>query len=343
MSAAVFENLHKRYEGVVALDDVSLTVEEGELLVLLGPSGSGKTTLLRVLAGLETPDRGTVRIGGRVVNDPRSRVPPEKRGLGMVFQDLALWPHMTVRESLEFVLEGRAAKDERRRRAKAAAETAGITERLDALPGTLSGGERQRVAVARALILEPALLLFDEPLTGLDEMLRVQLCDAIVDIQTRLGVAAVYVTHHPEEALAMAGRVAVLDGGRLLQCAPPEEVYARPGGLRVASILGGASFVPGRREGDGAPVVTAAGAVDVDGGGASGDVMLVVRPRALHVDPGSTVRARVRRSFFEGEGWRVLLDMGGCEVLMESASALAEGSEVGLGFDPRPAVVEAGS
>jgi ABC-type Fe3+/spermidine/putrescine transport system ATPase subunit len=342
MNAASYEGLFKRFDDVVALDDVSLDVEERELLVLLGPSGSGKTTLLRILAGLEAPDRGIVRIGERVVNDPVSRVPPEKRGLGMVFQELALWPHMTVRESLEFVLEGRATRDERRRRAEEAAETAGITKKLDSRPAAISGGERQRVAIARALILEPDLLLFDEPLTGLDEMLRIQMCDAIVDIQTRLGVAAVYVTHHPEEALAMAGRVAILDEGRLLQCAAPQEVYARPAGRRAAAILGGASFVPGHHDGAGR-VDTDAGPVTVDSGAPEGNVTLVLRPRALRVDSEGPVKARVRRSFFEGDGWRVLLDMGGSDVLMESSSPLKDGAEVGLAFEPAPAVVEAES
>jgi iron(III) transport system ATP-binding protein len=340
MSAASLEAVSKRFGRHDALRDVSLDVRDGEMLVLLGPSGSGKSTILRILAGLETPDRGTVRLGDRVANDPVSRVPPEARGVGMVFQDLALWPHMTVRQCLEFVLEGRADRAARRRRASEAAEAAGIAHRMDSRPATLSGGERQRVAIARALVMEPSLLLFDEPLTGLDESLRIQMRDAIVSIRDRLGIAAVYVTHHPEEALSMATRVAVLDEGRLLQCAAPHEVYARPAGLRVATILGGACFLPGRRR-EPERVETESGVVTVEAGGPEGDVLLVVRSRGVRLTENGGVRGTVRRSFFEGEGWRVLLDVAGRELLMESPSRLPEGEEVRLIFDPPPAVVEA--
>jgi len=338
MRAASIEGISRRYGKVVALKDVTLEVPDGELLVLLGPSGSGKTTILRILAGLERPGSGRVLIGDRVVNDPRCRVPPEDRGLGMVFQDLALWPHLTVRKSLELVLEHRCPRDERKARAVEAAKTAGIEARLDAKPATLSGGEKQRVAIARALILEPKLLLFDEPLTGLDEALRIQMRDAIVEIQRRLGIAAVYVTHHPEEALAMASRVAVLESGQLLQVGSPRDVYEAPASRRVASILGQACFLPGRRTGPNA-VETAAGVVPVADGGPEGDVVLVIRPRSVRIDDRGRVRGCVRRTFFEGVGWRVLLDLGGEELVMESPRDVAEGEEVALSFDPPPALV----
>jgi ABC-type Fe3+/spermidine/putrescine transport system ATPase subunit len=339
MSAAELEGVRKVYGDTVALAGISLEVGGGELLVLLGASGSGKTTALRVLAGLETPDEGIVRLEGRVANDPRPRIPPEKRGIGMVFQDLALWPHLSVRGNLEFVLEGRKRRRERRGAAERAAETAGIAHRLDARPGTLSGGERQRVAIARALVLEPRLLLFDEPLTGLDEALRLQMRDAIVDIQARLGVAAVYVTHHPEEALSMATRVVVLEGGRILCDGAPTEVYARPGSREVATVLGSASFLAGTCDGRGT-VSTPAGAVSVLSDVPEGEVFVVVRPRSVRLSAnGEGLRARVRRSFFEGEGWRVVVDLAGEEILVETPVPPPEGEEVRVEFETRPAVV----
>jgi ABC-type Fe3+/spermidine/putrescine transport system ATPase subunit len=206
-------------------------------------------------------------------------------------------------------------------------------------PATLSGGEKQRVAIARALILEPSLLLFDEPLTGLDEALRLQMRDAIVEIQERLGIAAVYVTHHPEEALSMARRVAVLDRGRLLQHGSPREVFERPAGRRAASILGPACFLGGTRTGPNA-VETAAGPVSIADGGPGGNVLLVIRPRTVRADGRGKVRGRVRRSFFEGGGWRVLVDLAGEDLVMESSVELPEGEDVALSFDPPPAVVE---
>jgi len=322
---------------IVAVDGVSLELAAGEMLVLLGPSGCGKSTVLRTIAGLEVPDAGEIRLRGRVANDPGIRIPPEKRRIGMVFQDLALWPHMTVRGNLDFVLTG--SKEERGKRVLRAAESAGIAHRLDARPSQLSGGERQRVAIARALVGEPDFLLLDEPLTGLDEALRRKLVDVIAEMRDALDLTAIYVTHHPEEALGLANRVAVMDGGRILQWGTPREVFERPASLAVARHLGAMSVLEGRRVAPDA-VETSGGRVPVDTSEPDGDVALVVRPGSVRpASAGNGLVATVIRSSFEGRGWRTRLDFGGHELAMESPSALDPGATVPIRFDPAPAVV----
>jgi len=221
--------------GARAVEDVSLDIADGELLVLVGPSGCGKSTLLRIIAGLETPTSGTLRIGDAVVND----LSPQQRNVAMVFQDYALYPHMTVRRNLEFPLRmrrmGRTDID-----AKVAhtAQLLDLSPLLERLPKQLSGGQRQRVAMGRALVREPSVSLLDEPLSNLDAKLRVQVRAEIAELQRRTGTTMIYVTHDQVEAMTLGQRVAVLDRGRLQQVAPPAELYDRPLNTFVAGFLG---------------------------------------------------------------------------------------------------------
>jgi len=207
----------------VALDRVSLAVEEGERVVVLGPSGCGKTTVLRLLAGLAVPDQGRVLVDGRLAAaDGRLLVEPERRGLGMVFQDLALWPHLSVAGNLELGLRARGVpRSERRRRVRAMLELVELEGLAGARPGELSGGQQQRVALARALVLEPRALLMDEPLSSLDLELNRRLREEILRLQARLGFTLVYVTHDHEEAEQMATRTVVMDRGRVVVGATP--------------------------------------------------------------------------------------------------------------------------
>jgi iron(III) transport system ATP-binding protein len=239
--------LSKRYDRVVALSEVSLTLEHGRFLVLLGPSGSGKSTLLRCLAGIERPSAGSIALGGKQVVGARTHAPPERRDLAMVFQDFALWPHMTVTENVRFALRRhRMGMHESRRCALSMLERVGLSSKCSRYPHELSGGEQQRVALARALVAEPALLLLDEPLSSLDADLRERLRIEIGTLVRESGATAVYITHDQNEAFALGDEVGVLDQGRLVQHDTPEAIYRRPASAFVARFTGLAGELRGR-------------------------------------------------------------------------------------------------
>jgi ABC-type sugar transport system ATPase subunit len=221
--------------GAQALDRIDLVIAEGERMVVLGPSGSGKTTLLRLIAGLETPDAGTIRIGGRDM----AGVPPHRRDVSMVFQSPALYPHLSVFDNLAFALKARGiARAERRRRVHAVAEMLGVGRLMNRRPAGLSGGERQRVALGRVVVHEPGVLLLDEPFSNLDDPLRVALRGELVELHRRLGSTLVHVTHDQSEALSIGQRLAVVHEGRIMQVDTPGEVYDRPARQFVASFVG---------------------------------------------------------------------------------------------------------
>ena len=232
-----FTNVSKVYSAghPPAVDGFSLHVNEGEFLVLVGPSGCGKSTTLRMVAGLEMPTSGKIEINGTDV----TYLPPKKRDIAMVFQNYALYPHMTVRENMSFALKLRHfKKEEIARRVGEAAETLGLTDYLDRLPKALSGGQRQRVAVGRAIVREPAVFLFDEPLSNLDAKMRVDMRAEIVRLHHRLKATMIYVTHDQTEAMTMGDRIVVMNGGRIQRAAAPLEIYSRPANTFVASFIG---------------------------------------------------------------------------------------------------------
>jgi len=222
------DSVRLAYGERVAVDGVSLTVNEGERTVILGPSGCGKTTILRLLAGLAAPDRGRVLISGQLASaDGRILIEPERRGLGMVFQDLALWPHLSVIGNLDLGLRARGVpRTERKRRIHEMLELVELTELAAARPGELSGGQQQRVALARALVLEPRALLMDEPLSSLDPELNRRLREEILALQARLGFTLVYVTHDREEASGLATRIVIMNRGQVVRDGSPEDVSA---------------------------------------------------------------------------------------------------------------------
>ena len=236
MARIVMESLSKVYSGgVQAVSDVSLDVADGEMIVLVGPSGCGKSTLLRMVAGLETITSGTLHIGDTLVNG----LEPAQRDIAMVFQNYALYPHMSVYDNLAYGLRNRGVpKPEIDRRVQAAAEMLQIGEFLPRKPRALSGGQRQRVAMGRALVREPAAFLFDEPLSNLDAKLRVQMRVEIRQLQKRLGTTSLYVTHDQLEALTLADRLVVLNGGRIEQVGTPMDLYRRPETVFVAGFIG---------------------------------------------------------------------------------------------------------
>jgi multiple sugar transport system ATP-binding protein len=240
MSEIVLDGVTKEYPGgIVAVDDVSLEIGDGEFMVLVGPSGCGKSTLLRMIAGLEEITLGDVSIGGRVVTN----VPPKERDIAMVFQNYALYPQMSVKQNLAFGLKLRKLrKDEVERRVSAVAKILGLTDLLERKPGALSGGQRQRVAMGRAMVREPKAFLMDEPLSNLDAKLRVQMRGELARLRARLGTTTVYVTHDQVEAMTLGDRVAVLRAGLLQQVDTPQALFKHPVNLFVAAFMGSPSM-----------------------------------------------------------------------------------------------------
>jgi multiple sugar transport system ATP-binding protein len=235
MSGILIDKIEKAYGGVTALADITLEVADGEFVALLGPSGCGKTTLLRIVAGLETQSAGRVLIGGRDVTGLK----PAKRGLAMVFQNYAVFPHMTVYDNVAFglAMQGKPSEVIARQVGKAAA-LLHIEPYLERYPAKLSGGQRQRVAVARALAVEPAVLLMDEPLSNLDALLRLEMRAELKGVLQQAGTTTIYVTHDQTEAMGLADRIAVMHGGRIVQCDTPTTVYSRPATAFVGGFVG---------------------------------------------------------------------------------------------------------
>lgn len=300
-------NLTKSFGGAAVLKNIDLNVPEGEFLALLGPSGSGKTTLLRTIAGFEDADTGTIRIRDQVVVHNATAVAPERRRIGMVFQDYALFPHMSVRENVSFGLprgRGRSSMVEH------ALEAVEMSPWKDSMPHELSGGQQQRIALARALAPEPGIVLLDEPFSNLDPALRAQVRSDVRRILHDAGVTAMLVTHDQEEALSIADRVAVLLDGEIAQIGTPREVYQQPSSQAVASFLGDAQFLEGVVE-DRA-MDTSFGTVTLRNEVPAGArVTALVRPEMVAIMPaGSSANAdfRVRDIGFFGRDQRVVLE-----------------------------------
>ena len=246
MAAVTLRQLSKRFGDIVAVQGVNLDVSDGELVAVLGPSGCGKTTLLRMIAGFERISAGEIAFNGETVSAADHHVPPERRRVGIVFQSYALWPHMSVEANVGYPL--RVAKVngvEYRRRVDAALETVGLCGLENRRPADLSGGQRQRVALARCLVMEPSLVLLDEPLANLDVHLRAAMEDEFIAFHENTGATMVYITHDQAEAMALADRVAVMDEGRLVQVAEPRTLYERPATAMVADFIGQGVVVPG--------------------------------------------------------------------------------------------------
>jgi iron(III) transport system ATP-binding protein len=331
--AVSIEGAVKRFDGRTVLDGVSLTVAPGEFFTLLGPSGCGKTTLLRAIAGYHPLDGGLIRFGGE---DVTAR-PAWERHVGFVFQNYALWPDKSVFENVAYGLRVRkrpeAEVQARVAKALALVRLSGVEGKA---PGALSGGMQQRAALARALVVDPPVLLFDEPLSNLDALLRVQLRRDIRAIQRDLGTTAVYVTHDQEEALEISDRIAVMHEGRLAQVGAPDAIYERPANAVVAQFVGTANLLPGERRGD-SFALAASGALPlalVDNGGTLGErqaATLMLRPEWLQPGEHGMATARITARFYTGAHSRYALAMAdGTTLTMDTHRPLPLGADVGV-------------
>jgi putative spermidine/putrescine transport system ATP-binding protein len=344
--AVRFNAVTKRFGEVTALDDVSIAIRQGEFMTLLGPSGCGKTTLLNLAAGFLSPDRGEVLIADRRMND----VPTYKREIGMMFQNYALFPHVNVAGNVAYGLKVRGvAKQERDRRVEAMLALVRLTGFEDRTPRQLSGGQQQRVALARALVINPTVLLLDEPFSALDKNLRASMQVELREIQRKLNVTTIFVTHDQSEALSLSDRLAVMSEGRIRQLGTPQEIYRQPCDRFVASFIGDANVLRGRldgMEGDSAVIVVGAARVEVPygplaGAAVSAPVDLFVRPEHLAMSEttgacatSGTIAAHVYQGGYvdtyiecgDTSSDRLLVRSGGHEAMMRWPT----GSRVGI-------------
>jgi len=348
-----------RYGTVDAVRGVTFTVAAGEHLTLLGPSGCGKTTTLRAIAGLERPASGKILIGGTAVfsSSPKVNVPAERRELSMVFQSYAIWPHMTVFDNVAYGLRVRRRPD--------AEVTARVQEALDLVQladlgarsaSKLSGGQQQRVALARAFVFSPSVLLFDEPLSNLDAKLRAEMRVELKELQRRLDITSVYVTHDLEEALAISDRIVVMRDGVIAQVGTPSEIYDRPRNTFVADFVGSANLIRGRRrpdlERDGLVVLETAGGALVHGTAPDprtpvGEGLMAVRTVHVRLErarPTASVNAwpaRIRQRVFQGDFTQYHVDWDGRRLIVRTAAAepMAEDEEVFVIAEPRHCVL----
>lgn len=337
-----FRDVRRAFPGTVALDGLNLHIPGGQLLALLGPSGCGKTTALRLLAGFDSPDAGTISVGGRDVRG----LPPNQRDMGMVFQAYSLFPTMTARDNVGFGLRMRRHDSGKRsRRATELLDLVGLSEHLDKYPHQLSGGQQQRVALARALAIRPRVLLLDEPLSALDAKVREQLRDEIRRLQIELGVTTLFVTHDQEEALSMADQVGVMRAGRLEQIAAPQRLYDEPATAFVATFVGTMNRLEGIMV-DGASVRIGDQTLPVRGaapGGAGTAVEVLVRPEAIRIRPDSDGDWEVFVATFRGATTRLLVrsreQSALADVPSEVASSYPPGARCSISLPDGPALV----
>lgn len=335
------ESVSLRYGAILALNDVSLSAESGEILCLLGPSGSGKSTLLRLVAGVERPTAGRIRLDGSEVAGPRGFLEPERRRVGMVFQDYALFPHITISANVAFGLKG-LGRSGARTAAGDMLERVGLSRYADSYPHMLSGGERQRVALARALAPKPRVLLMDEPFSSLDGSLREQVRRDTLNLLRELGTTTLLVTHDPDEAMRVADRIALLHNGCLVQCARPRDLYARPTTTFAARTFGDINELKvACRSGS---VDSALGTFPADGIADGTPASLCIRPQHLRIaHTGAGIPARVVTTSFLGEVDHVVLSVAGLEwpltMRVFGRSRLEPGDNVHLEVDPDDVLV----
>lgn len=335
------ENVVKKYGDNVIIPGLNTKIKNGEFFTLLGPSGCGKTTLLRMIIGFNSIEGGSIKFNDRVIND----VPPAKRNIGMVFQNYAIFPHLTVKQNVAFGLENRKVpKDEIEKKVAEIMKVVQIEEYKDRLPENLSGGQQQRVALARAIVIHPDVLLMDEPLCNLDAKLRVEMRNAIKEIQNKIGITTVYVTHDQEEAMAISDRIAVMNKGVIQHVGTPQEIYQRPANLFVASFIGGTNVLDAKvvvEDGKTSIKFTEKYSEHMNNLNLSKDTKelkakISVRPEEFIIsENGEGIKATVKSSVFLGLNTHYFVDLENgqrVEIIQESTTGeiIKPGTKIGL-------------
>jgi len=344
-ASLAIENVSRIYGEATALDGVSLNVAAGEIVCLLGPSGCGKTTLLRVVSGIERPSSGRVLINGSEVAGPARYVPPEERSIGLMFQDFALFPHLSIIDNVAFGLRS-LTPEARTRAALAILERVGLTSFADAYPSTLSGGQQQRVALARAIVPRPAVMLMDEPFSGLDIQLRDAMQEETLALLRETRATSLIVTHNPEEAMRLGDRIVVMKSGRIVQQGTTETLYRNPASLFVARLFSEINEVPVRVS-DG-HVKTAAATFAAPGLAEGSSAILCLRERAIEITPagangGDKLNGRITDIKFLGDQTRVDVAVEGFDQILKArvaeAEGLRKGSEVKVSIRPEAGLI----
>jgi len=343
MSSITINKVTKYFDSVEVIREFTNFIDNREFVTLLGPSGCGKTTMLRMIAGFEKPTSGEISIGDTVVTSAKSFVPPEQRGIGMVFQSYAVWPHMTVFENVAYPLKiAKLSKAEIKTKVGKILETVHLGQYAERIPSQLSGGQQQRVALGRALVCEPRLLLLDEPLSNLDAKLRESMRFEIKDIQKKFGITVVYVTHDQSEAMAMSDRIIVLNHGIIQQVAPPTEIYRRPANQFVADFVGKVNFFKGEAANGRIELTNLGQSLPYDGPH-TGKVIVAIRPENIILspaDPASSPSGVLEGSLFSmfylGDVNDCRIEINGeiLRVIAESSSfdTLKEGQKITVGL-----------
>ena len=302
MATVTIKKVTKAFGDNVVLQEFDQVFRDGEFITLLGPSGCGKTTMLRIIAGFEKPTGGELYIDDTLVSGPKTFVPPEKRGIGMVFQSYAVWPHMNVYDNVAYPLTlHKTSKEEMRRRVERALEITHLGNYAKRFPNQMSGGQQQRVALARALVAEPKLLLLDEPLSNLDAKLRESMRFEIKEIQKKLGITVVYVTHDQTEAMAMSDRIFLINGGAVQQSGAPEDIYNAPANQFVADFLGKVQFFKGEARDRRIVFPAMDGQSVAYDGPRAGKVDVAVRPENLLFDEGGDLTGTLQTHYYLGD------------------------------------------
>jgi len=338
-----FEAVSRTYGALAALDGVTFAVEPGSVFGLLGPSGCGKTTLLRIAAGIERPSAGRVLLNDSVLASERAFMPPEVRGVGLMFQDFALFPHLTIVDNVKFGLKSRAA-GEAQRVALAMLDRVGLAAYADAYPHILSGGQQQRVALARAIAPRPSVLLMDEPFSGLDVQLRDSMQQETLSLLRDAQMTAMIVTHHPEEAMRLSDRIGVMRGGRLVQVGTSQDLYHRPTDLFVARLFSEINEVRGKVTGD--AIDTPFGRLAANGAADGSEVVVGVRERGIALAPsanGQGLKGRILDAKFLGDATLIDIAVEGLaaplRVRTPAGGSFQDRGEVGLSVDPAQTLV----
>ena len=334
MASVTITGVTKSFGNVKVLQEFNQKFEDGEFITLLGPSGCGKTTMLRLIAGFEKPSSGEIYIGDKLVSSEKEFLPPEKRGIGMVFQSYAVWPHMNVFDNIAYPLKiQKISKNKIEERVNQVLKIVHLEQYKDRFPSELSGGQQQRVALGRALVAQPEILLLDEPLSNLDAKLREEMRYEIKEITKKLKITVIYVTHDQIEAMTMSDRIVLINKGEVQQVAPPQEIYSKPKNMFVANFVGKVDFIKGKVEGNKILLDNSNGQTLSNTSSFKGDVVVAIRPENAILSDDGGITGKVYSKFYLGDCNDLRVEIGNGNILRMIARAstyntLNEGDEV---------------